>query len=84
MIIGAIVGVFLGDAIADREERYEKYGRHGKPSVECVEQIDREYLEYIAPNGKQYERNDVVYLMRNGYSKRQAIKFLSQDEKYRK
>ena len=40
--------------------------------------------EYMAPNGKYYEQNDIDYLMNNGYSLQDALDTLAQSEKYAK
>jgi hypothetical protein len=38
----------------------------------------------VAPNGKNYETNDVKYLLDKGYSREDALKFLATDPKYAK
>ena len=40
--------------------------------------------ENIAPNGKPFEENDILYLTNNGYSREDAITLLSKDPKYNK
>jgi murein DD-endopeptidase MepM/ murein hydrolase activator NlpD len=49
---------------------------------------EEEKIDYTttekAPNGKTYEENDIKYLMNNGYTKEDAIKFLATHEKYTK
>ena len=41
-------------------------------------------IDDVAPNGKHYDKNDVDYLLKNGYNKEDAIKLLSKDKKYAK
>lgn len=36
----------------------------------------------LAPNGMEFEQNDIDYLLNNGYSKEEALKFLATDKKY--
>lgn len=42
-----------------------------------------EPLKY-GPNGKEYTKNDIQYLVEKGYTKEAAIELLSKDEKYTK
>ena len=44
----------------------------------------KEVLEEVAPNGLHYEKNDVDYLIKKGYTKESAIAFLATSEKYTK
>ena len=37
----------------------------------------------VAPNGMDYEKNDIDYLMNNGYTKEAAINLLKTTEKYK-
>jgi hypothetical protein len=56
--------------------------------VDGNDKKEEEKIDYTttekAPNGKTYEENDIKYLMNNGYTKEDAIKFLSTHEKYTK
>ena len=36
----------------------------------------------LAPNGMKFEKNDIDYLLNNGYTKEDALKFLATDKKY--
>lgn len=36
----------------------------------------------LAPNGMAFEQNDIDYLLNNGYTKEDALKFLATDKKY--
>jgi hypothetical protein len=55
---------------------------------ENTKKKEEEKIDYTttekAPNGKTYEENDIKYLMNNGYTKEDAIKFLATHEKYTK
>ena len=39
-------------------------------------------LKEVAPNGKHYTKNDVDYLLGEGYTKQDALAFLATDPKY--
>ena len=41
-----------------------------------------EVVEDIAPNGQHYSKNDVDYLIKQGYTRQDAIAFLSKQSKY--
>ena len=43
-----------------------------------------EVIDIEAPNGKKYEKNDVDYLLKNGYTQDDALKLLAESEKYKK
>ena len=36
----------------------------------------------LAPNGMKFEKNDIDYLLNNGYTKEDALRFLATDKKY--
>jgi hypothetical protein len=41
-------------------------------------------IDGVAPNGKNYEKNDIDYLLKQGYTKEDALAFLAKDKKYAK
>ena len=63
-----------------------KKGAFGKFASEAAlaksQQSSGDVMEDVAPNGKHYEANDVDYLMKKGYTYKDAIAFLAKDPKY--
>ena len=52
----------------------------GMMTLSSTDSVD---LRKVAPNGKPYEENDVLYLTNQGYTRAQALSILDMDVKYR-
>ena len=54
------------------------------PMVLDIGKVDDELASHEAsgPNGVEYEHNDILYLMNNGYTKEEALTALAADKKY--
>ena len=48
------------------------------------EKKEAETVDEVAPNGKKYEKNDVEYLLKQGFTREAALDLLSKDPKYAK
>ena len=78
MILGSI---FNPTGIFGRQQTKNRpsiFNRKTKPKKNV------EYDKAIAPNGKHYEKNDVDYLLKQGYKREDALWALSLDPKYAK
>ena len=77
--------VVKGKARAQRINAITKNGtRYDAVVDEETKTTNDGKVSEIAPNGKPYEENDIQYLMKNGYSREDAITLLSKHEKYTK
>ena len=65
-----------------REAAIELLSKDKKYTTKKKDGKNEEVVEEIAPNGEHYSKNDVDYLMNNGYSREAAIALLSKDKKY--
>ena len=55
-----------------------------KTPWKLTEEDKKDQAKEIAPNGKPYSENDIKYLINSGKTREEAIKILSQHEKYAK